>query len=95
MDLLLDSGGDMSIKDCAGNTALHHACVQQQKTTALQLLDIASESSDEKHLNSLINDANDDQKTPLHIAGSAGLTEVLPVVSFSIHDSVTITAIVR
>ena len=76
LDLLLDSGGDMSIRDCAGNTALHHACVQQQKTTALQLLDKASEGVQEKHLHSLVNSANEEQKTPLHIAGSAGLTEV-------------------
>ena len=76
LDLLLDSGADLSSRDANNNTALHHACLQQQKTTALQLLEKASEAGEGKQLYAFINAANDEQKTPLHIAGNYGLTEV-------------------
>ena len=73
---MLDSGADLTARDCCSNTALHHACLQQQKTTALQVLDKASEGGEGKRLHAFVNAANDDQKTPLHIAGGFGLTEV-------------------
>ena len=75
--MLLDSGADLSSRDSCSNTALHHACLQQQKTTALQLLEKASELGEGKQLYAFVNASNDDQKTPLHIAGSFGLTEVV------------------
>lgn len=75
----MDSGADIWVGDYTGNTALHHACAQQQKTTALQLLERASDATDEKRLHNLVNAANEELKTPLHIAGSAGLTEVTTV----------------
>ena len=74
--MLLDSGADLTSRDCSNNTALHHACLRQQKTTALQLLEKASEADEGKQLFPFVNAANDEQKTPLHIAGSYGLTEV-------------------
>ena len=61
LDLLLDSGADLTSRDCCNNTALHHACLRQQKTTALQLLEKASEADEGKQLFSFVNAANDDQ----------------------------------
>lgn len=69
LELLLTQCVDLSKRDRNGNTALHHACLASAESAALMLLERITESE-------LIDAANSDLRTPLHIAARNGLVAV-------------------
>ncbi|XP_076328301.1 serine/threonine-protein phosphatase 6 regulatory ankyrin repeat subunit A-like [Tachypleus tridentatus] len=67
IEVLLEHKADANFQDNLGNTALHHACLQNQEPVALVLLE---------KCDSIVNMTNTDLKTPLHIAARNGLITV-------------------
>lgn len=68
-ELISSSEVDMSVTDSDCNTALHLACIQKQEGCALKILEKAEVT--------VLNVANKDGKTPLHIAANNGLVSVV------------------
>ncbi|CAG9861443.1 unnamed protein product [Phyllotreta striolata] len=69
VDILLTCNIDRTTCDKFGNTALHWACLKKHNQTALLILE-------DSQGDTIINVANKDKKTPLHICARNGLVDV-------------------
>ncbi|KAG8330653.1 Serine/threonine-protein phosphatase 6 regulatory ankyrin repeat subunit A [Homalodisca vitripennis] len=69
LELLLEYHADVRAKDCQLNTALHHACRNRHSDCALMLLERVQHSS-------IVNMANKQCKTALHLSARHGLVSV-------------------
>ena len=69
IEALLEAGASLTDLDAEQNSALHYACINQQEDAAVLVLDRSNEA--------LVNVANTDGITALHIAGKQGLVPVV------------------
>ncbi|XP_060569835.1 serine/threonine-protein phosphatase 6 regulatory ankyrin repeat subunit A-like [Ruditapes philippinarum] len=83
VELLVQNKADLSLADESQNTALHYACMNDHEDLALLILDKIDDQN-------VINKANQDMKTALHIAAKQGLT---PVVQDLIAKGASLTAV--
>ncbi|XP_022657121.1 serine/threonine-protein phosphatase 6 regulatory ankyrin repeat subunit A-like isoform X3 [Varroa destructor] len=78
IELLLSRGADPLAQDCKGATALHRACLAHQEAVVQLLLDrphtiTALIQADSAGLGTLVNLADNEGRTPLHLAARNGL----------------------